>query len=132
MVQSSSISITPANHADRHRHGGADPLTGDVRITDYDYRPFTAYTDVTGSRASDTVYQNTGDTPMFVSLFGIDTTSGAGANAYTEAVDPPTVIVAKGAASTNQQCDCRFIVPPGWYYKIVHDLNSGVGWFESV
>lgn len=32
MVESSMISITPATHADRHRTGGADPLTGDVGI----------------------------------------------------------------------------------------------------
>lgn len=32
MVNSQTTSITPAHHADRHRHGGADPLTGDVRI----------------------------------------------------------------------------------------------------
>lgn len=32
MVKSFTTSITPAQHADRHRHGGADPLTGDVRI----------------------------------------------------------------------------------------------------
>lgn len=32
MVQSSSISITPATHADRHIHGAEDPLVGDVRI----------------------------------------------------------------------------------------------------
>ena len=34
MVDSQVTSITPATHADRHRHGGADPLTGDVRIDD--------------------------------------------------------------------------------------------------
>ena len=32
MVQSQVVSITPAVHADKHRHGGTDPLTGDVRI----------------------------------------------------------------------------------------------------
>lgn len=32
MVKSNTTSITPARHADRHRHGAADPLTGDVRI----------------------------------------------------------------------------------------------------
>ena len=32
MVESQVISITAANHADEHRHGGDDPLTGDVRI----------------------------------------------------------------------------------------------------
>lgn len=32
MVQSSSISITPAQHADNHRTGGSDPLTGAVGI----------------------------------------------------------------------------------------------------
>ena len=32
MVKSQSTSLTPANHADRHRHGGSDPITGDVRI----------------------------------------------------------------------------------------------------
>lgn len=32
MVESSSISITPASHAEQHRHGGDDPLTGEVLI----------------------------------------------------------------------------------------------------
>lgn len=32
MVQSSTISITPATHADNHRTGGTDPLTGIVGI----------------------------------------------------------------------------------------------------
>ena len=32
MVNSQVTSITPASHADRHRHGGADPLTGNVDI----------------------------------------------------------------------------------------------------
>ena len=32
MVNSQVVSITAANHADEHRHGGDDPLTGDVRV----------------------------------------------------------------------------------------------------
>lgn len=35
MVNSQTTSITPATHADRHKHGGADPLTGDVRVDTY-------------------------------------------------------------------------------------------------
>ena len=32
MVKSSTTSITPAQHADRHRVGGGDPVTGNVDI----------------------------------------------------------------------------------------------------
>jgi len=37
MVRSQTTSITPAQHAYRHRYGGADPLTGDVRIDEPTY-----------------------------------------------------------------------------------------------
>lgn len=32
MVESQVVSVTPALHSNNHRHGGSDPLTGDVRI----------------------------------------------------------------------------------------------------
>lgn len=31
MVVSQSTSLTPAQHADNHIHGGSDPITGDIR-----------------------------------------------------------------------------------------------------
>ena len=39
MVESQVVSITPAQHADAHRHGGTDPLTGDVRIDMIQFDP---------------------------------------------------------------------------------------------
>lgn len=33
MVESSSISITPAQHADNHQIGGSDPLTGTILVS---------------------------------------------------------------------------------------------------
>ena len=36
MVESTVVGITPAQHADQHRTGGSDPLTGEVGITPHE------------------------------------------------------------------------------------------------
>jgi trimeric autotransporter adhesin len=81
---------------------------------------------VTGSRALNTVFQNTGSTPRFVSL---TSTMGNGSsagymNALTDANNPPTTEVARvgsGAVSSvgeRSGLQVFFIVLPGNYYKV--------------
>lgn len=81
---------------------------------------------VTGSRALNTIFQNTGSTPRFVSL---TCTMGNGSSegtmkALTDANNPPTTElahVASGAVSSVGERDALqlfFIVLPGNYYRV--------------
>jgi hypothetical protein len=85
---------------------------------------------VTGSRAVNTVYQNTTGKPMFV-----DVTSPLGQNgtmsAYTDSTSNPTTRVAAVANGSTVQTNLTvsFWVLPGNYYN-VNSTGSNGGWTE--
>lgn len=91
------------------------------------HKSFLNQRDVTGSRALDTVYQNTTGKPLFVAIVYTATT-GSG-SAYTDSANPPTTLV--GMSSVSQQQIC-FIVLAGNYYKLQQAVggNSIVSWVE--
>ena len=122
MVKSQCISITPATHADRHRHGGDDPLTGDVRI---DALQFLNMSDVLASRAFSTIYQNTTDKSMLVNVAATDAAGAVSMSGYVENATPPTVEVAQaGTSVANKKASFSFIVPAGHYYKVEPSAND--------
>lgn len=98
------------------------------------------------SRAIGTVYQNTGNFPIIVytsvSLYN-GTTSGyyAQVQAMVGPTSSPatTVVTAKNLANSSypntQTSPITFIVPPGYYYKIVSTVNNGtttlLSWLEA-
>ena len=139
MVQSSSISITPAKHADRHVVGGSDPLVNPLLLhasrhnaggADAVYALFHTMNDVTGSRVSNTIYQNTTDNSMLVTVTGRHSSGGIEINAYIGAVTPPTTLVGSGNNQVTYKCGVSFIVPAGFYYKVVENADSNRSWVE--
>lgn len=87
-------------------------------------------TDVTGSRAIDgTVYQNTGDGPMFVTV----AVSGASDNmtVHVGSVTPPTVVATGFGPTASNRSSGSFFVPSGWYYKVTKGgAASLLSWVE--
>ncbi len=89
--------------------------------------------DVTGSRASGTVYQNTTGKPIEVKALSdqrSSTLEQGSANLYIESANPPTLLIDRDYISINGGAQLKVggIVPPGHYYKVVIDgtfsLNS--------
>lgn len=72
---------------------------------------------VTGSRAINTVYQNTSGKPMLVTISG-----DASVNSYfdilTDANNPPTTVVARQGFNISEWRSISFLVLPGNYYKL--------------
>ena len=123
MVNSQVTSITPASHADRHRHGGADPLTGDVRVEGI----ASTVTDVTASRTLGTTYQNTGVTDLYVTVWIVRTPNHGEFSAYLKSTSPADVCIARDFNGTDNSDGCLFIVvPPNYYYTFNNTSGSGV------
>ena len=92
---------------------------------------FSTQTDVTGSRANNTVYQNTSGLSMMVVVY-IGLSTNQSASAQSDGSSPPTTTVAGtgingyGLAST-----ISFIVLAGNYYKVVWSPTATVvSWIE--
>lgn len=90
---------------------------------------------VTGTRALDTIFQNTTGKPMFVSV----TASGSGVNfltAITDASATPTTQVAQAGQGSSVGATIEqifFIVLPGNYYKVAGGGSAGLQtWTEWV
>jgi len=85
---------------------------------------------VTGSRANNTVYQNTTGRPMFVTVAEVYT----GANnfsAYSDSSSNPTTVVAWSAVAANgAQAGVSFWVLPNNYYKVATAGHTLAGWTE--
>ena len=139
MVDSQVTSITPATHADRHRHGGADPLTGDVRIDDVEPN-FTTVTNVTGSRSAGSTYQNTGDVPISVH---IDCTHSTSDNTKTSLlqVSPNSdmsssltlfKVIRWTSGAPAEHDSPNGIIPVGQYYKLSLTNLSLTTWIEVI
>lgn len=90
---------------------------------------------VTGSRALDSVYQNTSGKIMFVTVSVTHVVVGAGQSAkniaYVEAADAtPDTAVAQiftsyGSAALNQCLSMTFAVPVNSYYKVSDEDGGG-------
>jgi hypothetical protein len=82
---------------------------------------------VTGSRALDTVYQNTTGKILFVSLSLTRTANYLHIFAYCDTDNPPTALVAKayGASDTSLERveHVSFVVPNNYYYNIETDSS---------
>lgn len=86
--------------------------------------------DVTASRALETIYQNTSGSPMFVSASMDRSTTGT-AFAYCDSSSSPTTPVAKISASGGFAETLFFSVPPGYYYKVHQDTSASLDkWIE--
>lgn len=111
--------------------------------------PFSERTRVTGSRALDTVYQNTSGKFMHVDVTLICRINAAGVeyawgNVYIDDDNPPVVPSQKlGYYSLtnnqigNQMVPVTFIVPPNYYYEIEVDVSANgvvtiAEWSETV
>jgi len=90
--------------------------------------PFSSQNVVTGSRALETVYQNTTGKVMMIAVT-VTMTSGW-AYAYTDSNASPSTIVA-GVSWNSAGLELVFIVLPGNYYKVTGtaSLNYWVEWY---
>jgi hypothetical protein len=105
-----------------------EALIGYQRRID-DFGTFTCKVNaVTGSRALNTIYQNTDDYPRFVIITLLMPASGSSCTSYVGAASPPTT--ATGTISNNNaSSDGRFIcwiVPSGYYYRLLVNAGSPV------
>jgi hypothetical protein len=81
-----------------------------------------------GSRALDTVYQNTTDKPIAISI-AVEVEAADGAQITVENISPPTVVV--GTAINSNVTGLIVIgmyteVPPNHYYKLVTQVGTPV------
>lgn len=93
--------------------------------------PPTTQSDVTASRALGTVYQNTGTSPLFVSV-SVTEATGRRMEAECDGSNPPTTLVAVHGFSANSQANLLFIVIPGNYYRVSATAGTPtiISWIE--
>jgi len=85
---------------------------------------------VTGSRANNTVYQNTTGKPMFVTV-AENYTGANNFSANSDSSSNPTTIVAWSATAVNgANAGISFWVLPNNYYKVVTSGHTLIGWTE--
>jgi len=78
-------------------------------------------------------YQNTGESPLHVSVSLHDTLAGRYMLAYTSDSDTiPNILVAKTTSSSTNPTQLNFIVLPGHYYMVGADYGTQVidSWIE--
>ena len=112
MVESQVVSVTPATHADQHRNGGSDPLTGDVRINKLSSPVY--------SGAS--VYSGAGSNTAWVDL-DLSAIIGAKETLVILGFDQ-TVADTHGALRTNGDV-------MDYYIGTVNDAGAGSGYFTT-
>jgi len=101
----------------------------DTTIQSTAAQPVSVQSVVTGTRAFNTVFQNTSGKPMWVSA-AATSGGGPGIQAYADASPTPTTYVASGIfGATPATAGIMFIVLPGHYYKIVSGASL-VLWVE--
>ena len=141
MVQSSSISITPSEHAARHSHGGADPLVAPLlphhtqhEIGGTDEIPPSRYlANVTGDRAWDGIYQNRGAEALYIGMYLMGG-NGDTWNLQVENANPPTVVVDTYiCAGGINYTTLRATVPSMSYYRLTTSdgTNTIHSWSET-
>jgi hypothetical protein len=90
-------------------------------------------TDVSGSRALGTVYQNTSGKVIFVNMRGSVTAADSNVFGYSDINPSPTTLVGRHQ-NHNSGLFVRLFFPvlPGYYYKITTDLGCTLNsWIES-
>lgn len=93
---------------------------------------FSSQTDVTGSRALATNYQNALTRSILV-VASINLTAAGCVEGYCDAATPPTTLVAKNSDPYNitaRYCLVCFIVPPSYYYRVDASNGSVLSWVE--
>lgn len=88
---------------------------------------FASGASVIGSRAINTVYQNTGNTPRLVICGGIDAVNSSTGEIGSS--NPPTITCA-AIPNSLATVVMTFIVPPGWYYRLASPGMTLTLWFE--
>lgn len=91
----------------------------------------TTQTDVSGSRAAETVYQNTGTAPLFVGVSGAQH-FGGNITLYSDSSPTPTTVASSSGSYLTDTTSLFSPVLPGNYYKI-HFTNPPVtidAWIE--
>jgi hypothetical protein len=95
-------------------------------------RPFSTFNDLFGSRALDTIYQNTSGRPMWINviigiLTGVECTLTIGSSS------PPSTYIDNDIIHEKSLCTLQGLIPVNWYYRV--DVNVGspaiLDWFES-
>lgn len=138
MVKSQTVSISPAQHASRHSVGGSDPLVDPLflhatrhQVGGADPVPIIpTVTEEQASRVTDTNYQNTGVSMMIV-MVSVDGVAGTyTVDAYVKATSPADTRVARSFGSTSEEGEVTFIVPAGFYYRVV-TANTILHWIEA-
>jgi len=114
-----------------------DPnLDGKIAPAELEENQFSTQNVVTASRAIDeTVYQNTGNVPMFVVVTCVYNIGSPETEAYSDAANPPTTMVGRSDASGvggGHNINLAFIVLPGNYYKVKSYQAALVAWVEWV
>src|SRR5215831_19468914 len=92
-----------------------------------------AQNDVTASRAFATTYQNTGVKPIFVSVWGVSTTSTPGSFwvVCDSGATPSLITASTGYAINSENVAIFFIVLPSYYYQVKKDQSMTITkWIE--
>jgi hypothetical protein len=92
----------------------------------------TVQSNATGSRAFNTVYQNTTGKPMFIAIT-VTGSGGTGMSCFTDSTTNPTqgVAAASNINATGANVFCSFWVLPNNYYKVTgsSSLNFWIEWW---
>ena len=143
MVNSGTISITPSKHADRHIVGGDDPLVNPLvlhasrhikgGVDEVAGVGDASINNVGGSRVLGTVYHNTDTNMMFVTVTADLTGNGSFLTVYVDSAAACTTSIARTINHDNCHKNIFFVVPAGYYYKVVADgASASQQWFEYV
>ena len=139
MVKSSTVSITPSQHAASHQVGGTDPLTNPLLLhaarhnvggADAINRTFSSTSDMVGSRSDDTNYQNTSGSEMLVIVSGYDGTTYS--RAFVKSSSPADTKVIEVQTVNNSTRCLTFIVPINYYYRVTGMGGTIQTWMESI
>ncbi|MBS1803504.1 MAG: hypothetical protein JST28_09055 [Acidobacteria bacterium] len=117
-VAGSNVTITPAANGQTFASSGGGGGGGP-----------TTFADVTGSRAVNTVYQNTNTTPMYVSVHVSTGTVSSicmiGTIGSTSTPNLNTFQYDISGSSAARDISGTVVVPPNWYYTFTWGSNTG-------
>ena len=136
-----NLRITNEHNGDgTHNQKAANTIKPLLGLPSSYYTGPTTQTDVTASRALDTVYQNTTGKPMWVIVRVSEAASYADIHVqtYTDASNPPVLMEDEIYTNTAFNpapiitATIRLIVLPNNYYKVVNVANCALtGWIEK-
>lgn len=121
-----AITMSEIAAAVKNAANGLVVLDASARVPNAQLSLFSAFADVTGARAINTVYQNTSGRLMLVSVV----LSGTQVmDAYSDAANPPTTVVAETFPANTTYSNLLFLVQPGHYYKLAN-VDTIQKWYE--